>query len=385
MFTHEPARSMRSGDEQKASHPSRNPLSGISLHPGLLQHQLHAACSFRSAANSSGGATANHVAASCRIGYAAQMNALPPVSDRRSLADQGVADVALGAAWTAQPAVPAGSHPQDLLLDARTGPRSRQKAAWADLRDGMALWRLGLSLGWLDIKLRYRGSALGPLWLTLSSAVMVASMGLIYSMLFGIVLRDYLPFLAVSLILWQAGIGGLTGDACNSFLGAEQTIRSMRMPFTVQVIRTVFSNVIVLGHNVVVPLVVFAIFGAWPGLHALLSLPGLALWLLDGAAACYLLGSICARFRDVPPIVGSLMQIAYYITPVIWKPSQLGTRGWWLPLNPFDSLLDVVRAPLLGVTPSAVIWGAALGYSALLCLAAWFVFVRARPRIAFWI
>ncbi len=314
------------------------------------------------------------------------MNAPPPVSERPSATDQAAGDAAREApSWTAGPAVPAMAYPQDLRLDARTGRGSRELAAWADLRDGLALWRLALALGWLDIKLRYRGSALGPLWLTLSSAVMVGSMGFIYGMLFGIVLRDYLPFLAVSLILWQAGIGGLTGDACNSFLGADQTIRSMRMPFTVQVLRTVVSNVIVLGHNVVVPLVVFAIFGAWPGLHALLSLPGLALWLLDGAAACYLLGSICARFRDVPPIVGSLMQIAYYITPVIWKPSQLGARGWWLPLNPFDSLLEVVRAPLLSVTPSALIWGSALSYSAVLWVASWLVFVRARPRIAFWI
>lgn len=273
----------------------------------------------------------------------------------------------------------------DMLIDARLGRRNRGRAARADLRDGLVLWRLAVVLGWLDIKLRYRGSALGPLWLTLSSAVMVGSMGFLYATLFHIGLHDYLPYLAVSLILWQAGIGGLAGDACNSFIDAETTIRSVRMPFTVQVIRTVVRNVIVLGHNVVVPLVVFAIFGLWPGLRALLCLPGLALWLLDGAAACFLLGAICARFRDVPPIVGSLLQIAYYLTPVIWKPSQLGARGWWLPLNPFDPLLEVVRAPLLGATPSLLIWGAALGYSALLWAAAWQVFVRARPRIAFWV
>ncbi len=311
------------------------------------------------------------------------MNALPPASERRSRAGTATLDrMADRVQAAARPAAAVAPPP---LLDARTGRSTRQKAARDDLRDGLALWRLALSLGWLDIKLRYRGSLLGPIWLTLSSGVMVASMGAIYSLLFHQHPRDYLPFLAVSLILWQAGIGGLTGDACSSFLNAEGTIRSVRMPFTVQVLRTVVGNVIVLGHNVVVPLVVFAIFGAWPGVHALLSLPGFALWILDGAAACYLLGCICARFRDVPPIVGSLMQIAYYVTPVIWKPSQLGARGWWLPLNPFDPLLDVVRTPLLGASPAPLIWGAALGYSVLFWAVSWFVFVRARPRIAFWI
>ena len=254
-----------------------------------------------------------------------------------------------------------------------------------DFSDGASQWRLACSLGWLDIRLRYRGSALGPFWLTLSSAVMVASMGFIYGTLFGAVLSQYLPFLAISMILWQTGISGLTGEACTVFLDAESTIRSLRMPFTVQVLRCVVRNAIVLAHNLLVPIGVFAIFDAWPGFVVVLAMPGLALWVADGIAACFLLGSICARFRDVPPIVGSIMQIAFYITPIVWKPSQLGRHGWWLPMDPFYDLLDVVRAPILGELPSLTLWGAALGYSLLLWLAAWVVFVRARPRLAFWV
>ena len=265
------------------------------------------------------------------------------------------------------------------------GAASRRRFAMRDVRDGAAQWRLACSLGWLDIKLRYRGSALGPFWLTLSSAVMVGSMGLIYGTLFGMVLSDYLPFLALSIILWQSGISGLAGDACLVFLDAEKTIRSIRMPFTVQVLRCVVRNVIVLGHNLVVPIGVFAIFDAWPGFEALLALPGIVLWTCDAVAACFLLGSICARFRDIPPIVGSILQIAFYITPIVWKPAQLGRHAWWLPLNPFYALLEVVRAPLLGAAPAGMLWGAALGYSAVFWLLAWAIFTRARARLAFWV
>ncbi len=279
----------------------------------------------------------------------------------------------------------AGLRGGGLLLDARGGVSARRRATGEDLSDGAGQWRLACLLGWLDIKLRYRGSALGPLWLTLSSAVMVASMGLIYGTLFGMVLSQYLPFLAISLILWQSGISGLIGEGCTVFLEAEQMIRSVRMPFTVQVLRCVARNVIVLAHNLVVPIVVFALFDSWPGARAVLALPGLALWFLDGIAACFLLGSICARFRDVPPIIGSIMQIAFYITPIVWKPAQLGRHGWWLPLNPFYTLLELVRGPLLGGLPGWTLWGAALGDSVLLWLAAWIVFTRARPRLAFWV
>jgi len=184
--------------------------------------------------------------------------------------------------------------------------------------------------------------------------------------------------------MWNA-IGQLIGDACNAFTQAEGTIRSVRMPFFLQAIRVVVRNVLVLAHNVVVFVVVFAIYGLLPGTEALMALPGLLLWLADAFACCLLLGTLCSRFRDIPPIVGSIVQIAFYITPVVWKPEQLGARGWWLPLNPFDGLLDVVRGPLLSQPPSWLVWGSALGFSILLWAAAWLVFARVRARLAFWV
>ncbi len=79
----------------------------------------------------------------------------------------------------------------------------RSRKAAADLRAAFGLRRLCWTLAWLDIKLRYRGSLLGPFWLTLSTGVMVGSMGVIYSTLFKMNLHDYLPFLALSLVLWN--------------------------------------------------------------------------------------------------------------------------------------------------------------------------------------
>ena len=105
---------------------------------------------------------------------------------------------------------------------------------------------------------------------------------------------------------------------------------------------------------------------------------------MDGALTL-LLGTFCARFRDIQPIVNSVLQIAFFVTPVIWKPEQLGPRAVWLPLNPFYDMLEIVRSPLLGHAPSLLVWVAALIYSGILCGLAWMFFLRARGRIAFWI
>ena len=261
---------------------------------------------------------------------------------------------------------------------------ARQRLAWVDLADAACLWRLIGILAWFDIRQRYRGSMLGPFWLTLSTALMVGSMGVVYAFLFRMGLRDYLPFLGLSLVLWGY-LGALVTDGCTTYTLVEGTIRSVRMPLSLYAARVVVRTLLVLAHNVVVIVVVFALLRVWPGANAVFILPAVALWLVDSFAACLLLGALCARFRDIPPIVASIMQMAFFISGVIWKPSQLHENAWLLGFNPFFTLLEVMRAPLLGEVPGAAIWASALGFSAVLCGVSWLLFVRVRGRIAFWV
>lgn len=260
----------------------------------------------------------------------------------------------------------------------------RQRLAWLDLRDAARLWNLCWTLAWFDIKLRYRGSVLGPFWLTLSTGIMVGAMGLIYSTLFGMQLHEYLPFLAVSQVLWGF-LASLVAEASTGFSAVEGMIRSIRMPFSLYGGRIVLRNLLVLAHNMLVIVVVDLSLAAWPGLHSLLALPAMGLWLIDALAMTVLLGALCARFRDIPPIVGSVVQMAFFITPVIWKPEQLGEHQWMLKFNPFFSMLEIVRRPLLGATPDMSIYVSALVSSLALCGGAWVLFARVRGRIAFWL
>jgi len=275
---------------------------------------------------------------------------------------------------------------RDAVLQYSSGMSVGARASFAasDVRGGLRLWRLAWSLGWLDIRLRYRGSMLGPFWLTISTGVMVGSLGFLYSALFHMSLREYLPFLALSQVLWGF-LATLVGEACSTFTESEPVIRAMRMPFTLFAIRIMVRNILVLAHNICVIVAVFVSLMIWPGTTGLLAIPALPLWILDGLALSLLLGGICARFRDIMPIVNSVMQIAFFLSPVIWKPEQLGAHAVWLPFNPFYDMLEIVRAPLLGQVPSPLVWSAALAYSIVLCGLAWLFFIRTRGRIAFWI
>lgn len=271
------------------------------------------------------------------------------------------------------------------VLDLRPeGSGARFRHALRDLGSTARFWRLCWTLGLLDVKLRYRGSVLGPFWLTASTAVMVGAMSLLYAVLFRTNLANYMPFLSLSLVLWGF-IGGVVNEGATCFTQAEGMIRSMRMPFALHAARAIIRNVLVLLHNVVVVVVVFAIYRVWPGGQAFWALPGAALWLLDAVAACLLLGTLGARFRDIPPIIASLMQIFFFVSPVIWKP-ELITRGHaWLQLNPFYALIEIVRRPLLGEAAPAHLWVLATIDSLVLWAAALLLFMRVRARLAYWV
>ena len=278
------------------------------------------------------------------------------------------------------------SEARKTLLDLKGDPSfaTRNRLAMRDVREGMRLLPLAWALSWLDIRLRYRGSTLGPLWLTLSTGIMVGALGYLYAGIFNMDIHEYLPFLALSLVLWGF-VGTVVAEACSAFTESEGIIRAVRMPFFVFAVRIVLRNALVLAHNVLVIAVVFVVFQVWPGSYGLLALPGLLLWGLDALALVLLLGTFCARFRDIPPIVASVMQIAFFVTPVIWKPGQLGSGKALLWLNPFFDLLEIVRQPLLGTLPGVDIWLGAVLYSLVIWGLGWSMFTRARARIAFWI
>ncbi|MEO3472530.1 ABC transporter permease [Roseomonas sp. CAU 1739] len=260
----------------------------------------------------------------------------------------------------------------------------RRELALEDLEGGLARWRLAWALARGDITHRYRGSILGPLWLTLSTAVMLGALGFLYAKLFRIDMTDYLPWLTVSLIVWNT-LNQTVTDASGCLTGAEGIIRQMPLPYSVHALRVVMRNAIIAAHNLPLIAVIFFIFGVAPHWTMVLAVPGFVLLAIGGFAASIFLGMVCARFRDIPPIIGSLMQVAFFVSAVIWKPSQVGYWEPYLPINPIFAVMETVRAPIMGDTGSLVLWFAAIAWTAILVAVSWAFFVRFRGRIAFWV
>ncbi len=117
--------------------------------------------------------------------------------------------------------------------------------AWDDILDGLKSWRIWLLLAWHELKLRYRRSTLGPFWLTLSMAITIYTMGILYGHLFKMDLTIYYPFLATGILGWNL-ISLTVNDATMTFVVADQFIKQMKQPYSFFIFQTVFYKLFTL-------------------------------------------------------------------------------------------------------------------------------------------
>jgi len=258
-------------------------------------------------------------------------------------------------------------------------------AACNDLVEGMTKSWMWSAMAMQDIKMRYRGSLLGPFWLTVSMITMIAAMGLIYAGMFHMELTSYLPFLTVGLVIWSF-LSTVIIEGCQTFLSAQNIITQVRLPFSIHAWRNVCRNLIVLAHNMVIVPFVLILFGVHIGWSVIAIIPALVILTINGIWISIFLGMISARYRDVPQIVVNFVQVIFFVTPIFWPPEALGAWMHAMPLlNPLFAAVDVVRAPLLGGTPLEYSWTVLLAVTVLGSGATFFFFAKLRPRIAYWL
>lgn len=255
-----------------------------------------------------------------------------------------------------------------------------------DLVQTLTNFRLVTVFGWQDIRQRYRLSLIGPFWITLSMAIMIGAMGLVFSQVLKSPMGEYFPFLAVGLIFWTF-ISTMVTEGCTVFTSVEGIVRQMPIPFFVYILRTYWRNTIILGHNLIILPFVFLLLSRGIDWNALIVIPGFVLLSLNLIWINIVCGILSTRFRDCTQIINSLLQVAFYVTPVIWMPSAIPGRAASMILdpNPLYHLFCLVRDPLLGATPSFLSWG----YCAVMAVLGWILALillgRSKNRIAYWL
>lgn len=239
-------------------------------------------------------------------------------------------------------------------------------------------------MGNQDILMRYRRSFFGPFWISAVMAVMVLSIGFLYAQVQQQPFRGFLTYLGCGLVAWTF-LSTMISEGCQAIIENEAHLRNISLPTPLLSARIVYRNIVVLLHNLLVIGLILLLLGKPWTLFALWALPGYALYILLGLFISIALAPVCARFRDVPQIVASLLQVMFFLTPIFWVPRPEMLQTFLLDLNPFYHLLEIVRAPLLGNAPTLTNWTISLlavGLAGLLAVA---LQMFSRRRIFLWL
>lgn len=253
-----------------------------------------------------------------------------------------------------------------------------------DWWQGTRNYDLWMTLAFYDIILRYRRSILGPLWITISMAALLTGMGPLYSTLLDIPRSKFFPHLTLGIICWTF-ISSTILEGAGCLMSGARFIKQGNFPPIIIIWRNLAKNVLQLAHHAVLIVPILFIFQIPLTVNSLAFLPGLLIVLVNLHFTTLWVGFASARFRDIPQMITSLMQLLMFLTPVFWIPSQIPQDSAVLRYNPFSHFLALVRDPLLGTLPPASAVHAALlitlinGVLGIVCYT---LFYR---RLSFWI
>jgi ABC-2 type transport system permease protein len=261
--------------------------------------------------------------------------------------------------------------------------------AWADLVEGYRRHELWLHLGWQDIKQRYRRSVLGPFWITIGTATTAVAMGGLYSKLFHLELAVHLPYVTLGLIIWNL-LNAAILEGADVFVANEGLIKQLPTPLSVHVYRLVWRQLILFAHNIVIYIPIAIIFPKTWSWADLSVLPALVLIVLNCVWVSLCFGILATRYRDIGPLLFSVVQLLFLMTPIIWNYETLRQQNAtrWMTVvefNPLLHYLDIVRLPLLGAHQPLRHWAVVLVLSGFGWIFAELAMGQYGGRVALWV
>ena len=242
-----------------------------------------------------------------------------------------------------------------------------------------------------ELKVRYKRSVLGLVWTMLNPLLLMAVYTVVFTTIMPAAMPDFSIFLLAGLLPWLF-VSTAILQGMSAVLGNQDLIRKIRLPQAVFPLSVVGSNLVNFVLSVIPLLGVMLVIGH-PLTPALFFLPVAALVITCFAAGLTLVfASATVFYRDVRHLTEVMLQILFYLSPVLFSPEQIGqgasAKAWWLPAfravldaNPLTYLLPLVRDPVYrGVLPPASTLATATAAAAVSLVAGYWIFRKLEPR-----
>jgi homopolymeric O-antigen transport system permease protein len=237
-----------------------------------------------------------------------------------------------------------------------------------------------------DLKVRYRRSSIGFLWTMLQPLLMMLVLEVVFSALFRFELTNYPVYALAGILFWNFFSQSIVASM-NSLRGNAQLLQKLPVPKAVFPVATVLSGVINLGFAIV-PLMGLLVVTHHPLRPALLFLPiAVALAALFTLGAGLLLSPLAVFFHDVTELIGVVLMLVMYLTPIFYPKEIVPERlRWIVRFNPVRSILEVFRDPIYqGEVPPWTHLSVCVGIAVIAFALGAYVFRKSSDRIPFYV
>jgi ABC-2 type transport system permease protein len=213
----------------------------------------------------------------------------------------------------------------------------------ANFRKLFAYRELLTSLTKKELKVKYRGSVLGFFWSLLNPVLIM----LVYSFVFSIVLRqgveEFAIFLLCGLLPFNF-FSNSVNNGVNSIIANSNLVKKIYFPKEIIPLSTVFSNLINFLLELVILLIVLAIF-RYKFYMYLYFLPVIVFFqVFFVAGLSMLVSALNVLYRDLQHLVSILMTVWFFGTPIIYPLTMVPERfQFWIQLNPMTVYVTFYR------------------------------------------
>tara|TARA_B100000035_G_scaffold43773_2_gene32731 strand:- start:1202 stop:2002 length:801 start_codon:yes stop_codon:yes gene_type:complete len=241
-------------------------------------------------------------------------------------------------------------------------------------------------LSYFDLKLKYRRTFLGPWWVVLGIAISATAMCFLWSTIFNLDWRSYLTYLFSGFIIWM-WISQMVIDAPEVFSGAaSKYLKAYHNPPIFYVFRKCFLNFLLFLHHIPLIILLTIIVNERINLSVIYTLPfGLFLVFVNSILFTTNIGILSARYKDIDPLIKSLMPPMLLLTPVLWKPEMLGNYVNYIYFNPFTYFVGILRNDLTGIPFDIYIWIGAICITIVQMIIYLILYTSKSKRIVFWV
>jgi lipopolysaccharide transport system permease protein len=184
-------------------------------------------------------------------------------------------------------------------------------------------YQLWLTLALTKIRVRFIRTALGPIWEILGTSIFLIFISFIWSKLWGETFFDFFCYLYSGFIIWKA-ISSIIGDGTYLFSDTYSNyFENISInPFIFCMSHTA-KNFIVLLMNFPILIIILIINDSFYLISVLWMLIYFILFFITGVSTSFILATFCLKFRDLQFSIIVLLQLIFFMTPVIWKIDQL--------------------------------------------------------------